>query len=100
MARPTQHSLQQYLQGLLTPIQQHTGVDFSFYLLGVTYRIYNFTAGALHMPDAGYVTRHKRFLYCLIRYFLFSVRIAKCFTGSRKRFLCEVMFKNEHTFYS
>jgi hypothetical protein len=35
---------------------------------------------------------------CLIRYFLIRIRIAKCFTNSSKRFQCEVMFENEHTF--
>jgi hypothetical protein len=37
---------------------------------------------------------------CLIRYFFVRMRIAKCFTNSSKRFRCEVMFDNEHTFCS
>jgi hypothetical protein len=32
--------------------------------------------------------------------FLVRTRIAKCFTNSNKRFRCEVMFENEHTFCS
>jgi hypothetical protein len=31
-------------------------------------------------------------------HFLVRIRIAKCFTNSNKRFRCEVMFENEHTF--
>jgi hypothetical protein len=30
---------------------------------------------------------------------LVRIRIAKCFTNSRKQFRCEVMFKNEHTMF-
>jgi hypothetical protein len=37
---------------------------------------------------------------CLIRHFLARIRIAKCFTKSSRRFRCEVMFENEHTFCS
>jgi hypothetical protein len=37
-------------------------------------------------------------VYCLIRYFLVRIRIAKCFTNRSKRFRCEVIFENEHTF--
>jgi hypothetical protein len=37
---------------------------------------------------------------CLIRYFLVRIRTAKCFTNNSKRFRCEVMFENEHTFCS
>jgi hypothetical protein len=37
---------------------------------------------------------------CLVRYCLVRIRIAKCFTNSSKRFRCEVMFENEHTFCS
>jgi hypothetical protein len=39
-------------------------------------------------------------VYCLIRYILVRISIAKCFTNSSKRFRCEVMFENEHTFCS
>jgi hypothetical protein len=40
-------------------------------------------------------------VYCyLIRYFLVRIRNAKCFANSSKRFLCVVMFENEHTFCS
>jgi hypothetical protein len=35
---------------------------------------------------------------CLIRYFRVRIRTAKRFTNSSKRFRCEVMFENEHTF--
>jgi hypothetical protein len=35
---------------------------------------------------------------CFIRHFLVRIRIAKCFTNSSKRFRCEVMLENEHTF--
>jgi hypothetical protein len=38
--------------------------------------------------------------YCLIRYLFARIRIAKCFMNSSKRFRCEVMFENEHTFCS
>jgi hypothetical protein len=37
---------------------------------------------------------------CLIRYFLVRIRIAKCFMNRSKRFRREIMFENEHTFYS
>jgi hypothetical protein len=40
-------------------------------------------------------------LYCChMQYFLVRIRTAKCFTNSIKRFWCEVMFENEHTFCS
>jgi hypothetical protein len=53
-------------------------------------------------PDAGHVSCVRKFCYqsaccCLIRY-LVTIRTAKCFTNSSKRFRCEVMFENEHTF--
>jgi hypothetical protein len=38
--------------------------------------------------------------YHLIPYFLVRIRIAKCFNNSSKRFRCEVMFEDEHTFCS
>jgi hypothetical protein len=39
-------------------------------------------------------------MYCLIRYFLVRICIAKCFTNNSKQFWCEVMFENEQTFCS
>jgi hypothetical protein len=39
-------------------------------------------------------------VYCLVRYFLVRIRIAECLTNSGKRFRCETVFENEHTFYS
>jgi hypothetical protein len=40
-------------------------------------------------------------VYCrFIWYVLVMIRIAECFTNSSKRFRCEVMFENEHTFCS
>jgi hypothetical protein len=44
--------------------------------------------------------RYQSVYCCLIRYFNVRIRIAKCFTSSSKRFRCEVMFENEHTFHS
>jgi hypothetical protein len=37
---------------------------------------------------------------CLIRCLFVTIRTAKCFANSSKRFRCEVMFENEHTFCS
>jgi hypothetical protein len=37
---------------------------------------------------------------CIFPHFLDKIRIAKCFTKKSKEFWCEVMFDNEHTFFS
>jgi hypothetical protein len=39
-------------------------------------------------------------IYCVIWYLLVRIYIAKCFTNTKKRFLFEIMFENEHMFYS
>jgi hypothetical protein len=76
---------------------------YSFYLLERTYRT------ALHQLTITFSKTHKHLLcsevllpagVLLSYYFLVRIRIAKCFTNSSKRFRCEVMFENEHTFCS
>lgn len=46
----------------------------------------------LFLPKYCYQTMH----CCLVRYYLCRMLITECFTNSRKRFRCEVMFDNKH----
>jgi hypothetical protein len=52
------------------------------------------------VKDEHFLCYYRSVYCCLIRYILVRTRIAKYFTNKRKRFKYEVMFENEHTFYS